>query len=65
MEISLLQLFEICNESLSIRIHNSNGEELGLYDGRNSIDKKYNDNIVIYMNPDWDKKELYVELNID
>ena len=65
MEINLLQLFSILNESLKIRIYDSNGTELGFYDGKNSIDCKYNQNIVIYANPDWDKRELYVELNID
>ena len=65
MEISLLQLFEICNDSLTIRIHDCEGNELGCYDGRDSIDEKYNDRIVIYMNPWWNDKELYVELNIE
>ena len=65
MNISLEQLFEVCNQSLKIRIHDCNGNELGFYDGRNSIDQKYNDKIVIYMNPDWNNKELYIELNID
>lgn len=65
MEITLLQLFNICNDSLKIRLHDCDGNVLGLYDGKNSIDEKYNDNVVIYMNPDWDHRELYVELNIE
>lgn len=61
--MKLRDLFDLVNDSLKIVIVNIDQEELGRYDGRDSIDEQYNDWNVIYIQPDWAERYLRVELN--
>lgn len=51
MEIYLMQLFSL-NEHMNIELYDQDGKHIGTYDGRDSIDKKYNDCLVIYLRPE-------------
>lgn len=61
--MKLVDLFDLVNDSLKIVIVNMDQEELGRYDGRDSIDEEYNNWEVVYIQPDWTEHYLKVELN--
>ena len=46
-----LEMLVGLNEHMGFMLMDQEGEWLGIYDGRNSIDKKYNDCQVIYVKP--------------
>lgn len=46
--MKLIELLNICNDCLNIDvISNETAEVLSTYDGKNSIDEKYNDYVVV------------------
>ena len=63
MEITLEMLFGL-NENLNITLGDQNGKIIGKYNGKDSIDVKYNDNTVIYLKA-IDKDGVYVEIYVD
>ena len=60
MEITVEMLFRL-NESVEIILANQNGEEIGHYDGKDSIDAKYNDENIIYWKP-IAENVIYIEI---
>jgi len=50
MEIYLEQLFSL-NEHMNIELYDQDGKHIGTYNGKDSIDKQYNECTVIYVFP--------------
>ena len=48
--MNLLEFWEhLANECISIHLYDTKGTKLGVYDGRNSIDKKYNHCVISHV----------------
>lgn len=47
----LIELLEVISESANIEVYNTNWELLTEYNGRDNIDKKYNNCKVVYIFP--------------
>lgn len=59
-----LDMFTSLNEKCGFGLFDQNGEICGIYDGRNSIDKKFNGCPVIYFKPLAENQmrvDIYVE----
>ena len=50
MEFDLLQI-AILNEHMNIELYDQDGKHIGTYNGKDSIDKQYNECTVIYVFP--------------
>ncbi len=50
MEFNLLQI-AILNEHMNIELYDQDGKHIGTYNGKDSIDKQYNECTVIYVCP--------------
>lgn len=51
MDWFTLEMIAKLNEEMGIGLFDQAGEIIGIYDGKDSIDKKYNDCQVIYVKP--------------
>ena len=51
MDWFTLEMIAELNEEMSIGLFDQTGEIIGIYDGKDSIDEKYNDCQVIYVKP--------------
>ena len=51
MDWFTLEMIAKLNEEMGIGLFDQTGEIIGIYDGKDSIDKKYNDCPVIYVKP--------------
>lgn len=61
--MKLIELLELINENNTVQLINAEKELLkeGLYDGKNSIDEKYNSQEIILINNLPDKLEIMIK----
>ena len=64
MDFTVEMLFRVTSESVAIILADQNGTEIAHYDGRDSIDPKYNNENDIIVRPSG-KNEFYVEIYQD
>lgn len=49
--MTLIELLETCNDSMNVNIYNEDNELISWYDGRDSIDEAFNNNLVSWIYP--------------